>query len=73
MKSDSFDIIRAAFSELCEKAIYTEQETGDHQPCQDYLDHLRNASRQIGSAKCFDDLANVDWIAGQAALAIDAI
>ena len=67
-ESDTLRVLRAAFSELCEKAIYAESELGEHNPCQGYLAHLRDASRAIGAAQTIEELARIEWIAGQAAL-----
>lgn len=67
-ESNPFRVIRAALSELCEKAIYAETDLGEHKPDPEYLEHLRKASRAIGAAQSIENLASIDWIAGQAAL-----
>jgi hypothetical protein len=73
--TDTFTVLRAAFLELCEDAIYleTESELGPENPCPDYVTHLRESSRAINDAKTLADLVSVPWISGKAALALDAI
>lgn len=74
-ETDTFTVLRAALLELCEDAIYleTESELGPEKPCPDYIAHLRESSRAINDAKTLADLAAIPWIAGKAALALDAI
>jgi hypothetical protein len=72
--SDPLIIIRAALSGLAESALYleTESDCSPAKPCPDYCAHLRATIRAIGEARTFAELGRVEWIAGQAALAIDA-
>ena len=68
-ETEPFKVIRAAFTELAENALYNETETGTHNPCPDYCTMLRaTICQQIMTAESFDDLAQIDWIAGKAAL-----
>ena len=72
---DTFKLIQASFSQLCEDAIYleTESEYGPENPDPHYVEHLRNTSRLIGAAQSIEDLAKIDWIAGKAFLALDSL
>jgi hypothetical protein len=72
--TDPFIIIRATLSELAKSALYleTESDCAPAKPCPDYCAHLRATIRAIEEARTFAELGRVEWIAGQAALAIDA-
>jgi hypothetical protein len=70
-ESDTFRVLRAAISNLCETAIYAESESEN--PCPDYLAELRGASRAIGAARSIDDLVAVGWVAREAALGAEGM
>jgi hypothetical protein len=70
-ETDPFKVIRAAFVELAESALYAETDMGEYNPCPDYCDMLRATIDQIMTAKSFADLSAVEWIAGKAALNAD--
>ena len=73
-ESDPFLVIRAALSDLAESALYmeTESDCAPINPCLEYCTMLRDTIRAIGAAQSFADLARIAWVAGRAALAIDA-
>lgn len=69
-ETDTFTVLQAALSQLCEDAIYleTESELGPEKPCPEYTAHLRESSRAIWDAKTLADLAAIPWVSGKAAL-----
>jgi len=69
----AFHVMRAALLRCAENALYAETDLGEHKPCPDYVQHMRETILAIMAAQSIDQLAAVPWVAGQAALGAELI
>jgi hypothetical protein len=66
---DTFNLLRAAMFEHAREHL--ESDMRAKAPCAEYQAMMRATLDTIRAAKCFDDLARLEWIQGQAAMGED--